>query len=548
MFSHVSTYTRNEPGPITTGWDVRIPHGTGLYTGDSSRGIASSLNTDGTTNRDYLAGGKYGLNCAPTGGCTNSQVFPVSAELATLLDARNNPNDPFALQSLMKDDRETFTDVMTYNITTGLEGSIPGTDMTWEAFVNHGESHTFAKQTGIYSLMRTRAVMTAPNFGQGFSYQGNQESGGFGAATGPAPAGSTSSTSRPAGSARTAWKRSVPTSRTARRCARRSPKRTCRAACSRFRRATCALRSAPATASRNTSSQRHADHPGPLVPRPGARHLPERQRLRLHRDQGALRRAADPGAGRHAVLPGAQSRSRRAHVGLQHHRYQLDLQGAGRLGGQRLAPVPRRLQPRERAPNIGELFLSAQQTFGVSTAGDPCSLANPLSWSANPANANGANVQAVCRILMEQSGNPTADEQYYAGVQSPATFGFAFPTLVGNANLEPEKADTWTAGVVLQSPIASGALSRLRLSVDWFDIRVNNAIGAQTWPRRCSSASIRRSTRWSRPTPRRPPRRSSARTFRGPRRATPATSSRLTSITAGSMSRALTPSSTGRWT
>src|SRR5688572_11334131 len=50
MFSHVNTYTRNEPGPITTGWDVRIPHGTGIYTGDVSRGIASSLNPDGSTN------------------------------------------------------------------------------------------------------------------------------------------------------------------------------------------------------------------------------------------------------------------------------------------------------------------------------------------------------------------------------------------------------------------------------------------------------------------------------------------------------------------
>jgi hypothetical protein len=41
---------------------------------------------------------------------------------------------------------------MTYNITAGFEGSIPGTDWTWEAFVTHGESHTYARQTGYFSL------------------------------------------------------------------------------------------------------------------------------------------------------------------------------------------------------------------------------------------------------------------------------------------------------------------------------------------------------------------------------------------------------------
>jgi outer membrane receptor protein involved in Fe transport len=33
---------------------------------------------------------------------------------------------------------------------------------------------------------------------------------------------------------------------------------------------------------------------------------------------------------------------------------------------------------------------------------------------------------------------------------------------------------------VIQSPVASGALSRLRLSLDWYDITIKDAIGAQT--------------------------------------------------------------------
>jgi hypothetical protein len=36
LFSHVNTYTRNEPGPITNGWDVFLPYGTGTYVGSQA--------------------------------------------------------------------------------------------------------------------------------------------------------------------------------------------------------------------------------------------------------------------------------------------------------------------------------------------------------------------------------------------------------------------------------------------------------------------------------------------------------------------------------
>jgi outer membrane receptor protein involved in Fe transport len=484
MFSQVSTYTRNEPGPITTGWDVFIPHGTGIYTGDSTRGIASSLLGDGvTTNPEYMAGGRYGLNCGPTGGCTNSQVFPVSPELATLLDGRLNgaENDPFPMQTLMPDDRETFTDVLTYNITTGFEGAIPGTDWTWEAFVNHGESHTFARQTGIYSLMRTRAVMSAPNFGKGFSLKGNEESGGFGASTGTCTSGLNFFV--------------PPTGGFSEDCME-------------------AIRADLKNRSKMRQTIVEANLQGGLFDLPagtvraaiGASYREQEYEFvndtlttqgRSFLDQAL---GIYPSGNAYGYIDTKEVYGELLIPVLADMPFfeELNLEIGGRYSDYNTTgtswtykaladwAVTDWLRFRggynraERAPNIGELFLSAQQTFGVNFAGDPCSTANPLPWSANPTNANGANVEAVCRILMNQSGNAAADDQYYSGVQDPSTFGFAFPTLVGNANLEPEKADTWTAGVVIQSPFASGALSRLRLSVDWFDIRVNNAIGAQT--------------------------------------------------------------------
>jgi hypothetical protein len=108
------------------------------------------------------------------------------AELQTALSGRTNPNLPWQMFGYMPDDRETFTDVMTYNITTGFEGSIPGTDWTWEAFVNHGESHTYAAADR-HLLARADPVgADAPGrSARGLALQGNQETGGFGASTGP---------------------------------------------------------------------------------------------------------------------------------------------------------------------------------------------------------------------------------------------------------------------------------------------------------------------------------------------------------------------------
>jgi outer membrane receptor protein involved in Fe transport len=90
---------------------------------------------------------------------------------------------------------------------------------------------------------------------------------------------------------------------------------------------------------------------------------------------------------------------------------------------------------------------------------------------------------------MDQSGDLTAkdffylqdtDGNYVNGADNPGTFGFAFPTTVGNPNLQPETADTWTAGLVITSPVQSALFDRFRLSVDWFDITIKDAIGEQT--------------------------------------------------------------------
>lgn len=486
LVSHVTTYTRNEPGPITTGWDVFVPQGNGVYTGDASRGIVSSLNGDGTTNAAYLAGGRYGLNCPATGGCTVSQVFPTSPELQQILASRPNPNAPFKLTSYMPDDRETFTDVFTYTLIAGFEGKIPGTDWTWETFVNHGVSDTSARQTGIYSLERLRAVMTSPNYGYGFSQKGNAASGGFGASTGACSTG-LNFFSPPAGGFSEDCLEAV----RADLKNRSTMKQTVAEA--NFQGSLIALPAGNLQAALGASYRRNSyQFLNDTLTTQGSSFLD--QALGIYPSGDAFGKiSAKEVYGELLIpvlkdIPGIKSLSFELGGRISDYNTTGTSYTYKALADWALTDwfrIRGGFNRAERAPNIGELFLSAQQSFGVDNRGDQCSRLNPSPFSANPdKNARGAagaaQVEAVCRVLMAQSGNPDAADTYYAAVQSAAGSGFAFPTLIGNPNLTPEKANTWTVGAVIRSPFNSPALQRLSLTVDFYDIKIKDAIGAQT--------------------------------------------------------------------
>ncbi len=130
-----------------------------------------------------------------------------------------------------------------------------------------------------------------------------------------------------------------------------------------------------------------------------------------------------------------------------------------------------------RSPNVGELFLGRQEVYaaGAATAyGDPCSLNATAPWGANPAhNANAASTRLICQAQMGAVGANT----YYGSVQAPgAPSPFGFVEQEGNANLRPEKAHTWTLGLVLSSPWHGPLTSRLHASLDWYSIKLDDAI------------------------------------------------------------------------
>jgi outer membrane receptor protein involved in Fe transport len=110
-----------------------------------------------------------------------------------------------------------------------------------------------------------------------------------------------------------------------------------------------------------------------------------------------------------------------------------------------------------RAPNIQELFSPSR--VALDGTEDPC------AGAAVGGLVNG-NTFAQCALTGVTPGqfgniNPNPASQYNG-------------LIGGNINLEPEIADTITLGVVLQPRF----LPRFALTVDWFDIQIDNAIQA----------------------------------------------------------------------
>ena len=119
-----------------------------------------------------------------------------------------------------------------------------------------------------------------------------------------------------------------------------------------------------------------------------------------------------------------------------------------------------------RAPTIQELYLANTTTFsGVS---DPCD-ANPLSNSllTTSSGAAHATVQANCIAALGTVGiNPATFQPSLTGSQQiPGVLG-------GNPNLTPEKTRGLTIGLVLTPTFAP----RLQATVDYWRIRLRNQI------------------------------------------------------------------------
>jgi len=119
-------------------------------------------------------------------------------------------------------------------------------------------------------------------------------------------------------------------------------------------------------------------------------------------------------------------------------------------------------QRANRAPSLDVLFASTQQlvSLGSGANRDPCNAAATGATSA----AGNAQIRSLCAA----QGVPAA------GASTPQ---FVQTVGVGNPDLKEETADTFTVGGVVQPKFASPVFSRLSLSVDYYQIKIRDAIG-----------------------------------------------------------------------
>ena len=110
-----------------------------------------------------------------------------------------------------------------------------------------------------------------------------------------------------------------------------------------------------------------------------------------------------------------------------------------------------------RVPSIFELYEPRQTSFSFYI--EPCNV------DSEQRKINPAEVEALC----VSQGVPAGLLDDFFEEEFPVEFG-------GNHELDPEKADTLTAGIVLRSPFESPRLAGLQLSLDWYRIEIDDAI------------------------------------------------------------------------
>ncbi|MET0292058.1 MAG: TonB-dependent receptor [Steroidobacteraceae bacterium] len=474
-----STYQLWQVSPATGGWSSTIPHGTGIY--------APSLNANGSTNAAYLAGGRLGLSCPATGGCTNSQAFPVSPELGRLLDARANPNATWNLSYSLDfpyyglgKPRSIDTTQRTNQFSAGLKGKWDAIDGGWDIVASHGTTTLGMLLEGYVALQRFRTIMQSPNFGTGFFAQGNAGPPGNGFAGGVAQCTS-----------------GIPVFR---------PHAQISQDC---------LDAFVVTLQHQAKMDQdfvEANLQGKLftLPAGDARFsVGTHWRANEYRyifdtlntqdsflDLGLGTFPADNTRGKtsvkeiygEALVPVIKGVPLIEHLNLELGYRWSDYKFQGGVGTYKALVdwgVTETLRLRggyqlaTRAPNIAEMFQAQSQTWLSLSPGDPCGLNTVASYGANPATnpANAARVQTLCRQLMGAVGASAFYDQ--GNVQPGGGSMLWFVNATGNPNVNPEEAKTYTAGLVFQPHWEHALLQRFSATVDWYLIKISDMIAVE---------------------------------------------------------------------
>lgn len=477
MFADSGSQFRRRVGGMVGGWGGSVPHGNGIH--------APSLNSDGTTNLDYLPGGRFGLNCAPTGGCSKSQVWPKSPELQALADSRPDPEAPLVMgmASTWAGNVRNDVDVRTYQLVMGLEGLITQLDWTWEAYVSSGVSSSTNENVGNTSVERWRYVINQPNYGRGLYQQGNAEGNGFGAGaiqctTGFGSLGQGERYYLDA----TGYQNELPSEDCQRAIGAQvvyTSKMEQTVAEANIQGGLFDLPAGELGFAVGVSYRENTFRwiPPPINTPESIFDTPAGQYPRSE-TFGEISTAEMYGELLVPVvndLPGIQNMELELGYRYSNNDPTDAVSSWKALVNWNIIDEVRfrgGFQVANRAPNIAELFQSADQFLFVRTKGDWCSDRNPSNaFSPNPAlNQNAAQVRALCEELMGPQGAAT----YYSNPDRPFTSTqYYFSNVTGNQRLKEETAETTTLGIVADLPY------EITLSIDWWNIKIDDMISTE---------------------------------------------------------------------
>jgi iron complex outermembrane receptor protein len=548
-FATSTTETRREPSPAQGNgtYNAIIPFhttqgGDAIYL-PSLVDVPAAGQTFGATRPEYLAGGSRGTSCAPTGGCTMAQAFPVPDELRALLESRPinttattigttgpNANNPFRGLSACYDYalatnpgapgvevnpnggaaylrtidprtgqpmsrcgpnagwsfnqqltflpvRGTTNKTQLYQFAAGLRGDLHVSDWTWELYLSQGDSQVQTNFNGFTSLRNYLAIMSAPNYGQGYSEAGTA-SKFFTCTSGLNPfdpnlvvsqdcldAVSSNQIDRhsmqqriyevttqghafelPAGEARAAFGASY----------RKND----------YAFTPDSLRERDYTGDANSG----AFATGSIDEFVSAKEVYGELLLPILRDLPLVESfELELGARNSKYSTGQTVDTYKALASW------VPVQWLRARGGYNRA---------ERAPNMSELFATPSGSSQFASAPtDPCrasTLASPVvpADSFNVAtNPNRAQLQALCSAQINAWGGNNASD-FHANINTWDVAGGG-ALVVGNPDLKNEKGDTWTVGLAFTSPSAHPLLSRIVGTVDWYEAVVTDPIEVQ---------------------------------------------------------------------
>lgn len=457
--------------PAGNQWGVTIPYGSGIY--------APSVDpATGLTRAAYLPGGAYGLNCPTTGGCTNSQAFPVPPELAALLDSRAAPNANWTLNYnllyMPKRGLENTQD--TYELLAGLRGKLGFSDWTYDFFMTRGNTTVATEYKGFVDAASYQSLINLPNYGRGQDFNNGRLGVLAHCTTGLNPFVNTGVSND----------------------------------CVDI------IDSNAKLTSELEQTQFQIDFQGGLFDVPAGN---VRAAVGLDYRKNSYQYLPDQGMKTtnitSVVLGQFDTTETRGEIAVKEiygevlvpvlsdkpFAKALEVNGGYRYsdydinagsdatwkltlnwdvnnfvkfrGGRQIA---------NRAPNISELFSPAVFEITTWTDHDPCSNLTRASYGNVASNPDRARVNQLCSQLPGVDGRPNGFTGFGPGYvgQNAVYFPLGRDLTQGNVDLASEEAKTWTAGVVLRSPFESDYLSDMMLSVDWYDINVEGAISTAT--------------------------------------------------------------------